>query len=333
MSLNLSLLVSKPLLIITLTAVLIAIKALVLFRLGRWQGLPAGPSRRLALALSQGGEFAFVLLSVGEAAGVLGREPSGILAIVVTLSMALTPILLLLDRVISGKFATTPSRVFDTLPEADSHVVIAGFGRFGQIVARVLRAKGIPFTALDISAEQVEFVKRFGSKAFYGDASRLEVLEAAQTGKARAFVLAIDDIEASMRAAEIVKSHYPDVPIYARARDRAHAHRLLDLGVAMLRRETFLSSLDLTRELLRGLGYSERIANRAVATFKAHDERRLIEDYKLASDVEKLQERARSSQAMLERLFREDEIEEAKLAEEERSSKETKLQREPKVKV
>jgi glutathione-regulated potassium-efflux system protein KefB len=334
MSLNLGLLLSKPLLIITLTAVLIAIKALVLFRLGRWQGLPAGPSRRLALALSQGGEFAFVLLSVGEAAGVLGREPSGILAIVVTLSMALTPILLLLDRVISGKFATTPSRVFDTLPEADSHVVIAGFGRFGQIVARVLRAKGIPFTALDISAEQVEFVKRFGSKAFYGDASRLEVLEAAQTGKARAFVLAIDDIEASMRAAEIVKSHYPDVPIYARARDRAHAHRLLDLGVAMLRRETFLSSLDLTRELLRGLGYSERIANRAVATFKAHDERRLIEDYKLASDVEKLQERARSSQAMLERLFREDEIEEAKLAEDERNQKkETKLQREPKVKV
>lgn len=333
MSLNLSLLVSKPLLIITLTAVLIAIKALVLFRLGRWQGLPAGPSRRLALALSQGGEFAFVLLSVGEAAGVLGREPSGILAIVVTLSMALTPILLLLDRVISARFATAPPRVFDTLPEADSHVVIAGFGRFGQIVARVLRAKGVPFTALDISAEQVEFVKRFGAKAFYGDASRLEVLEAAQTGKARAFVLAIDDVEASMRAAEIVKSHYPDVPIYARARDRAHAHRLLDLGVATLRRETFLSSLDLTRELLRGLGYSERIANRAVATFKAHDERRLIEDYKLASDVEKLQERARSSQAMLERLFREDEIEEAKLAEEERSSKEMKLQREPKVKV
>jgi glutathione-regulated potassium-efflux system protein KefB len=191
----------------------------------------------------------------------------------------------------------------------------------------------VPFTALDISAEQVEFVKRFGSKAFYGDASRLEVLEAAQTAKARAFVLAIDDVEASMRAAEIVKSHYPDVPIYARARDRQHAHRLLDLGVATLRRETFLASLDLTRELLKGLGYSERVANRTVATFKAHDERRLIEDYKLASDTEKLLERARSSRATLEKLFREDEIEEAKLAEEERNQKETKLQREPKVRV
>ena len=101
--------------------------------------------------------------------------------------------------------------------------MIAGFGRFGQIVARVLRAKGMPFTALDISAEQVEFVKRFGSKAFFGDASRPEVLEAAQTDKARAFVLAIDDVEASMRAAEIVKTRYPHVPIYARARDRTHA--------------------------------------------------------------------------------------------------------------
>src|SRR6185312_3980219 len=332
MSLNLGLLISEPQIIVTLTILLIAIKALVLFLLGRLQGLASGPSRRLALALSQGGEFAFVLLSVGRAAGVLGSRPSEILAVVVTLSMALTPLLLMLDRVLSRR-AMTSLRAFDELPEADGHVVIAGFGRFGQITARVLRAKGVPFTALDISAEQVEFVKRFGSKAFFGDASRSEVLEAAQIDKARAFVLAIDDVEAAMRAAEIVKTHYPHVPIYARARDRAHAHRLLDLGVAALRRETFLASLDLTRELLKGLGYSDRIANRTVNTFKAHDERRLIEDYKLASDVEKLQERARGSNAMLEKLFREDEIEEAKLAQTESNQREAKLQREPRVKV
>ncbi len=331
MSLNLGLLISEPKLIISLTLVLIAVKALILFLLGRWQGLEAGPSRRLAFALSQGGEFAFVLLSVGRAAGVLGSRPSQILAVVVTLSMAMTPLLLLLDRLIFKK--AKASRPFDPLPENDGHVVIAGFGRFGQIVARVLRAKGVPFTALDISAEQVEFVKRFGSKAFFGDASRPEVLEAAQTDKARAFVLAIDDVEAAMRAAEIVKSRYPQVPIYARARDRAHAHRLLDLGVATLRRETFLASLDLTRELLKGLGYSERVADRAVKTFRAHDERRLIEDYKLASDVDKLQERARSSNAMLERLFREDEVEEAKLAQAEKSQREAKVPRETKVKV
>jgi glutathione-regulated potassium-efflux system protein KefB len=324
MSLNLGLLVSEPQLILTLTFALIATKALILFLLGRWQGLETGPSRRLAFALSQGGEFAFVLLSVGRAAGVLGKEPSEILAVVVTLSMAMTPILLLLDRVLFKK-STGPQRAFDPLPENDGHVVIAGFGRFGQIVARVLRAKGVPFTALDISAEQVEFVKRFGNKAFYGDASRPEVLEAAQIGKARAFVLAIDNVEASMRAAEIVKAHYPHVPIYARARDRMHAMRLLDLGVEALRRETFLASLDLARVLMTGLGYSKRVAERAVNTFREHDERRLTEDYKLASDADKLVERARSSQAMLDKLFREDEVEEAKLAQAEKGPRESKV--------
>jgi len=322
MSLNLKLLVSEPVLIALLTISLIAVKSIILFGLGRWQGLEAGPARRLAFALSQGGEFAFVLLSVGRAAGVLGTRPSEILAVVVTLSMAMTPLLLMLERVLFKKQA--PQRAFDPIPEKDGHVVIAGFGRFGQITARVLRAKGIPFTALDISAEQIEFVKRFGNKAFFGDVSRPEVLEAAQIGKARAFVLAIDDVEASMRAAEIVKTRYPHVPVYARARDRMHAMRLLDLGVAELRRETFLASLDLTRLLLLGLGYSQRVAERAVNTFRDHDERRLNEDYKLTSDADKLIERARSSQAMLEKLFQEDEIEEASLARSEATPREAK---------
>jgi glutathione-regulated potassium-efflux system protein KefB len=332
MSLNLGLLISEPVTIISLTLVLIAIKSIILYLLGRWQGLDSKPSRRLAFALSQGGEFAFVLLSVGQAAGVLGSRPSQIMAVIVTLSMALTPLLLLIDRMIWKK-VKVEIQAFDTLPENDGHVVIAGFGRFGQIVARVLRAKGVPFTALDISVEQVDFVKRFGNKAFYGDASRPEVLEAAQTDKARAFVLAIDDVEASMRAAEIVKTHYPHVPIYARARDRMHAYRLLDLGVAALRRETFLASLDLTRMLMLGLGYSDRVASRTVQTFRDHDERRLNEDYKLASDVEKLLEGARTSQAMLEKLFREDEVEETKLTQTEKSQREAKQARDVKSKA
>lgn len=332
MSLNLGLLISAPVLIISATLTLIAVKSLILYLLGRWQGLEAGPARRLAFALSQGGEFAFVLLSVGQAAGVLGGGSSQIMAVIVTLSMAMTPLLLGLDRLFS-KTSKVDARPFDPLPDNDGHVVIAGFGRFGQIVARVLRAKGVPFTALDISVEQVDFVKRFGNKAFYGDASRPEVLEAAQTDKAKAFVLAIDDVEASMRAAEIVKTHYPHVPIYARARDRAHAYRLLDLGVAAMRRETFLASLDLTKMLMLGLGYSERVANRTVQTFRDHDERRLNEDYKLATDVEKLLERARTSQAMLDKLFREDEVEEAKLAQAEKSQRDAKGQRETKAKA
>jgi glutathione-regulated potassium-efflux system protein KefB len=152
----------------------------------------------------------------------------------------------------------------------------------------------------------VELVKRFGSQAFYGDASRAEILEAAQIGKARAFILAIDDVEASLRAAALVSSRWPDVPIFARARNRNHAHRLLDLGITNIQRETFLSALEITQEVLVGLGFSERESARAVKTFREHDERRLIEDYAHYSDMEKLQAKARSDPATLERLFAED---------------------------
>jgi glutathione-regulated potassium-efflux system protein KefB len=162
----------------------------------------------------------------------------------------------------------------------------------------------------------VEVVRRFGSQAFYGDASRPEILDAADAHAARAFVLAIDDVEASMRTAELVRSRYPNLPIYARARNRAHAHRLLDLGVTYLQRATFLSSLDVTKQLLKGLGMPEREAERITHTFRIHDERRLTEDYKHASDIERLRERARSDIATLEKLFEEDAAEEARLREE-----------------
>jgi len=190
-----------------------------------------------------------------------------------------TPLLLLIDEALARR-AFTPSPRYDALPLEEGHVVIAGFGRFGQIPARILRAKRIPFTALDTSAEHVDFVKQYGNKIYYGDASRLDVLQAAQTDKARAFVLAIDDVEASLRTAEIVRRHFPHVPLYARARNRQHALRLLDLGAAVIRRETFLAALDLSGEVLRELGLAEREVRFALDTFRAHDERRLFEDYK-----------------------------------------------------
>ncbi|HMN36369.1 MAG TPA: cation:proton antiporter [Hyphomicrobium sp.] len=314
MSLNLGLLLSRPMAIMTLTLLLMAVKAAILFALGRWHGLEAGPARRLALVLAQGGEFAFVLLAAGQARGVLHTATAEILVVTITISMAMTPLLLALERLVFGKAVSAQTRAYDTMPDHEAHVVIAGFGRFGQIIARILRAKGIAFTALEKSLEQVELVRRFGSQAFYGDASRPEILAAAQIGKARAFVLAIDDVEASLRIAEFVQRNYPHVPIYARARDRSHAHRFLDLGITNMRRETFLSALDITQQLLRGLGYSDRVAERTVKTFRAHDERRLVDDYALASDIERLQQKARSDAATLEQLLREDSEEEAKVA-------------------
>jgi glutathione-regulated potassium-efflux system protein KefB len=311
MSLNLGLIVEKPDLVLAIVAGLLAIKGVILFALGRRMGLEAGPARRLALVLSQGGEFAFALFAAGGAAGVLERPVADLLSVAVTLSMAATPLLLALDEVIAPKAA--PQRAFDELPRQDGHVVVAGFGRFGQIVARVLTAKRIPVTALDSDPEQVDFVRKFGAQIYYGDASRPEILEAARTGRARAFVLAIDNVEASLRTARMVRRNYPHVPIYARARDRRHIHQLMDEGIRIMRRETFLASLDLTREVLRGLGLPEREVRYTVDTFQAMDRKRLYEDYKHYTDLEKVRERAKSDAQELEELFARDAEEHARL--------------------
>ena len=318
MSLNLALIVDRPHLVIAIVVGLLAVKAGVLYLLGRRAGLEPHPSRRLALAIAQGGEFAFVLFSSGLAAGVLEKPVVDLLSVAVTLSMAATPLLLLLEEMVAPKAVVM--RAFDALPEKDGHVVIAGFGRVGQIVARILAAKRIAFTALDSDPEHVDGVRKFGAQIYYGDASRPEILESAQTGKARAFVLAIDNVESSLRTAQMVRQHYPHVPIYARSRHRRHTHQLMDLGIIVIRRETFLSSLDLTREVLRGLGHSERDVRFAVETFKTMDRRRLYEDYKHYTDTEKMQARARSSTQELQDLFAQDAAERDKAAEGERAA-------------
>jgi glutathione-regulated potassium-efflux system protein KefB len=307
MSMDLSILFADPLKVLALAAALVAVKTLILYRLGRRAGLAPRPARRLGLSLSQGGEFAFVLLTAAVTVGVLSDPTSDLLVLVVTLSMAATPLLLVLERVWSERRVGEAVAAYDQdLPAKDEHVVIAGFGRYGQIVARILRGKKIPFIALENSAEQVDLVQKFGSKAFYGDASRPEILEAAQIGKARAFIIAIDNVDASLRAAEYVRTRHPDVPVYARARNRNHAHRLLDAGVTNIQRETFLSALETTREMLVGLGFGQRESERVIETFREHDERRLLEDYAHYSDMEKLQAKARSDVATLEQLFAED---------------------------
>ena len=152
----------------------------------------------------------------------------------------------------------------------------------------------------------MDFVSRFGSKAYYGDAARLDILESAQMDKARAFVLAIDDVEGSLRTAEIVREHFPNVPIYARARNRQHVHRLLDLSIKVIRRETFAASLDLSRSLLRGLDLSEAEVRRTVDTFEELDKKRLYDDYAHYTDDEKIRASARKQSEELEELFNQD---------------------------
>lgn len=309
MTLNLELLYSSPGMIMALVVGLVCVKFAVLYALGRWHGLDDWAARRLGLSISQGGEFAFVLLAAGATAGVLTSRVSEPLEVAVTLSMAMTPLLLMLDDTFMKRATTAPA--FVTPPEQEGHVVIAGFGRFGQITARILRGKGIPFTALDINPEQIALVERFGSKAFYGDASRLEILHAAQVSKARAFVLAIDNMESSLMTARLVREHFPALPIYARARNRNHVHQLMDIGVKVIRRETFTSALELSRDLLRGLGLSEREVRFTVDTFARHDRQLLKENYKFYTDQQKMMELARSDAETLAQLFVEDRVAEA----------------------
>jgi glutathione-regulated potassium-efflux system protein KefB len=305
MSIDLGVLTGKPAQLFAIVLSLVILKAAILYLLGRWWGLDGSAARRLGLVLSQGGEFAFVLFGAGALEGVIDRPMASLLTLAVTLSMAATPLLLLIDDAVNRALKPEPPE-YETPPGGDHHVIIAGLGRFGQIVARVLRARHIPFTALDSNIEQVDFVKRFGAQIYYGDAGRLDILRAAGTDKAFAFVLAIDNVEGSLRVAEVVRRHFPDLPIYARARDRTHVHKLMDLGVTIIERETFLSALELTRRLLRGLGLREAEVKRLTETFKRQDERRLYQDYQYYTDLEKVRANALSQAKELEGLFARD---------------------------
>ena len=287
MGLNYQALLSQPGAIAVGVAGLIAVKAAVLYAIGRWQELGNLGARRFAIVTSQGGEFAFVVFASAQQGGILTPGYASTLAIIVTLSMVTTPILLGLDDFVRNRIGKREP-AFDELPANHGHIVIAGFGRVGQVVGRVLNAKGIPFTALDDDPDQVQLVNQFGNKSYFGDATRLAILEAAETGKARAFVLAIDDIDASLKTAQLVKMHFPHVPVYARARNRRHVHQLMDLGIQHIKREAFLSSLELTRDVLRGLKLPEGEIRFTLETFKEQDEARLYEDYAHYTDTQKM---------------------------------------------
>ncbi|MGZ6140566.1 MAG: monovalent cation:proton antiporter-2 (CPA2) family protein, partial [Myxococcaceae bacterium] len=247
MSVALELLLQRPLLIVALVLGMTGLKILSIGALGRRVLNAWPPAWELGVLLSQGGEFAFVLFGLAVSYEILADPLRDILVLVVSLSMALTPLLTLAyDRLIAPRLRMRDDRPYDRDVEQDTPIIIAGFGRFGQVVGRVLRARGIPFTAMDADPAQIDFLQRFGNKVFYGDASRLDLLRAARADKARLFVLAIDDVQASVRTAREVQEHFPHLMIFARARNRAHAYQLMELGIEHVSRETFLSSLELT---------------------------------------------------------------------------------------
>jgi glutathione-regulated potassium-efflux system ancillary protein KefC/glutathione-regulated potassium-efflux system protein KefB len=307
MAANVGLILDRPGLVLGLVVGLLALKAAVLFALGRMSRHSNESARNLAFALPQGGEFAFVLFGVATGYSIMEKPLADLLIVVVTVSMALTPILFAFNDLFLNRWLRVEGgREFDKIDDGEPRVIIAGFGRFGQIVARMLRVKKIAFTALEASPTQVDFVRKFGNKIYYGDASRLDLLRAARTDKASIFVLAIDDIAASVKTAETVKKHFPNVAIYARARNRFHAYALMDIGVKLLVRETFLSSLDMAAQVLEGLGMSAKDAATAAEKFRRHDERTLVAQHAVHHDETQLIQTSKEAVQELQSLFETD---------------------------
>jgi len=305
MSANLGLALEKPWLIVGLTLSFMLLKIAVLAAIGRLSGLSPTASRGLAFSLPSGGEFAFVLFGLSATLGIMDADIAELLVLVVTGSMILSPLLLALHDAMF-KRQESDDRPFDTPEELYPKVIIAGFGRFGQIVGRILLAKKISFTALEANQTQVDFLRRFGNQVFYGDASRLELLRAAHAENAEVFVLAIDDVDASVRTAELIRKHFPHLKIFARARNRQHAFRLMDLDVRYTIRETFVSSLEMSEKVLETLGLSKSKAVETVHQFRAHDEATMAKQHELKDDEGKFQESVRESAEQLLHLFESD---------------------------
>jgi glutathione-regulated potassium-efflux system ancillary protein KefC/glutathione-regulated potassium-efflux system protein KefB len=305
MSANLQLVREKPATIVGLTLGFMVLKLGILWGIGRLSGLSPAASRGLAFSLPSGGEFAFVLFGLAATLGIMNTENAQLLVLVVTASMILSPVLLALHDALF-KAHESDSRPFDTPVELYPKVIIAGFGRFGQIVGRILVAKKITFTALEINQTQVDFIRRFGSRIYYGDASRLELLRAAHAENAQVFVLAIDDVEASVKTAALIRKHFPDLKIFARARNRQHAFRLMDLAVRYTIRETLVSSLEMTVQVLESLGLSKSQALETVHQFREHDELTMTRQHAVRDDENKLMETTRESAEQLFHLFETD---------------------------
>ncbi len=308
MSVNLELLLDVPLRILVIVALLMATKAIVLYPLARLFGMcDSRAALKTAVVLSQGGEFAFVLLGIARAGQAL--EPGLIdeLVLAVAVSMMMTPLLYSLVERLTRTKETPAAPQYDEMPEDHDHdVLIAGFGRVGQIVGRLLHVIGKPFTALERDSSQVDFVRRYGANVHYGDASRLDLLRAAGAGNARIFVLAISDLEESMRVAEAVTRHFPNLTIIARARNRRHAHKLMDLGIRHIFRETLLSSLAMTELVLTTLGHSNEQAKDIVKAFCERDSRLLVEQHAIHESEEKLIQSVKDTAEELEQLLRGD---------------------------
>ena len=308
MTTQLSLFIEMPWLIIGGALILLLVKMISMAAIARYLKYSWQNSLMLATCLAQGGEFAFVVLNVAHSEKVIGQAIMEPLTLIVTLSMVLTPILywLMSTQILPRLFNKTAMPEYDDIPDQRHPLIIAGFGRFGQIIARVAHLQHLPFTAIDSNLDKVDFVRNYGGKLYYGDAVQPDILRAAGIEHAQVFILAIDDIENSMNVARHIRLNYPNLKMLVRARDRHHVHLLRDLGVEHIWRETYLSSLGMAYRMLRDVGISEEDAYKSIELFRSYDEKLLEQQQHIYTDEQKVYETHRNALAELEHLFASD---------------------------
>jgi glutathione-regulated potassium-efflux system ancillary protein KefC len=307
MSVDFGVFLTQPGLIAGLLAAFLAIKIGVLYLLSKPFNIPLSQRLYFAFLLSQGGEFAFVVFGAAATAGVFTPPVSALLVAVVALSMVTTPLLLVLhDKFIAPRFNAMQKRPDDEFEEQDNPVIIAGFGRFGQIIGRLLRANQIGITVLDHDPDQIDLLRKFGFKVFYGNATRIDLLHAAGAAKAKALVVAIDDVEDSITLVDAVRREFPDLPILARARNVTHYYDLMDRGVTVIERETFEGALQLGRGVLRQLGFGAFRARQAAMKFRAHNIKTVHAVYPFYKDQQQMISLAAQAREELEAMFARD---------------------------
>jgi monovalent cation:proton antiporter-2 (CPA2) family protein len=308
MKMDFTILESEPFKIFAVLLGLVAIKALIMWAIGRIFKISNSDSLGYAMTLCQGGEFAFVLFAFSEKLNLIDGELIKFLTLVVALSIAITPVLISLFNKIAEKYFVSViarEEKFDEIEEKHP-IILVGFGRFGQVVGRFLMAQGFKVTVLEKDPDQIELLRKFGFKAYFGDAAHIDFLKSAHADRASALIIAVHGIEDSLQIAEMAKKEFPSLAIFARAYNRQHAYDLHKIGVTQFKREAFESSLSLGVEIATSLGKDRSEMNQKAEKFRVHDEETLRESFQFFEDEPALINFSKTRREELERILRSD---------------------------
>jgi glutathione-regulated potassium-efflux system ancillary protein KefC len=308
MSIDFGLFARRPVAVLVALLVFVVTKVIALAAIGKPLGIVPRQRWLMAAVLGQGGEFAFVVFGAASQARLLPGDWDAVFTLVVALSMALSPVLLLINDRMCSRAADEQAREYDSLEGADAPIIMAGFGRYGQIVGRLLFASGYAVTVLDHDPEQVETLRRFGFRVFYGDATRLDLLETAGAARAKLLINAIDDIDDNLKLVDLVREHFPNLHVIARARNVTHYFELRARGVAAPERETFESALMTARSALHELGVAPYEARELSDRFRQHNIRLLGQLEALYHDETRRLSAARAGREELEEQFERDRL-------------------------